>query len=97
MPIAPALPQKETRSKPSLDGVWNVILINDEVNLMPYVAHVLREVFGMAKENALQHMEEAHRTGRSIVWKGALERAEHYVMQLNRWHLQAELEQEEPS
>jgi ATP-dependent Clp protease adaptor protein ClpS len=96
MPEAPTLPSPATVTRPrqQLDAVWKVVLLNDEVNLMPYVMHVLMKVFTMSKPKAQQHMKEAHETGRSIVWTGAKEPAEHFVMKLNQWHLAAELEQD---
>jgi ATP-dependent Clp protease adaptor protein ClpS len=92
MPVAPTTPTPEIQPHPILDSLWKVVLLNDDVNLMPYVMHALVKVFSMSKEKAQQHMKEAHDTGRSIVWIGAKERAEHYVLMLNQWHLGAELE-----
>jgi ATP-dependent Clp protease adaptor protein ClpS len=94
MPQAPATPKPSIQPRPALDGIWKVVLLNDDVNLMLYVMHVIMKVFSVSKEKAQQHMNEAHETGRSIVWTGTKERAEHYVLLLNQWHLTAELEQD---
>ena len=32
-------------------------------------------------------MLEVHEEGRSVVWSGARERAEHYAFALQQWHL----------
>jgi ATP-dependent Clp protease adaptor protein ClpS len=95
MPTAPSAPKPVTLPQPRLDAVWKVVLLNDEVNLMPYVMHVLLQVFSMTREKAQEHMREAHETGRSIVWSGSRERAEHYLLLLNQWHLGALLECED--
>jgi ATP-dependent Clp protease adaptor protein ClpS len=94
VPLAPTVPKPQTRPRPDLDAVWKVVLLNDEVNLMPYVMHVLMRVLSMSRETAQVHMEEAHKTGRSVVWIGVKEKAEHYVLLLNQWHLGAILEQD---
>jgi ATP-dependent Clp protease adaptor protein ClpS len=95
MSAAPSAPKPVTLPQPRLDAVWKVVLLNDEVNLMPYVMHVLLQVFSMTREKAQEHMREAHETGRSIVWSGSRERAEHYLLLLNQWHLGALLECED--
>jgi ATP-dependent Clp protease adaptor protein ClpS len=79
-----------------MDAAWKVVLINDDTNIMPYVTHVLMQIFSITREAAHEHMREAHETGRSVLWSGVRERAEHYVLLLNQWHLQAELEQDQP-
>jgi ATP-dependent Clp protease adaptor protein ClpS len=87
--IAPA---QRTRTIPELELPWKVVVMNDDVNLMTYVVHVFRQVFGYETERARRHMLEVHQDGRSIVWFGAREAAEHYVHLLQQWHLRAQLE-----
>ena len=82
----------DKREKTSLDVPWNVVVHNDPVNLMSYVALVFRRVFGFSKEKAEQHMMEVHQKGRSVVWSGGRERAELYVQQLHGYLLLATLE-----
>ena len=84
--------QTETKEKTALDLPWNVVVHNDPVNLMSYVALVFRRVFGFSKEKAEQHMMEVHQKGRSVVWSGGRERAELYVQQLHGYLLLATLE-----
>jgi ATP-dependent Clp protease adaptor protein ClpS len=76
----------------SLDLPWLVVVHNDPVNLMSYVTMVFRRVFGWNRERAKKHMMEVHRQGRSIVWSGGREQAEHYVQQLHSFLLLATME-----
>jgi len=87
----------ETREKISLDAPWNVVVHNDPVNLMSYVALVFRRVFGFARERAEKHMLEVHNQGRSIVWTGSREKAELYVQQLHSYLLLATIEKAPPA
>jgi ATP-dependent Clp protease adaptor protein ClpS len=87
--IAPGVRPATT---PAVDPVWNVVVLNDDVNLMTYVVHVFRRVLGYETERARRHMLEVHERGRSVVWSGGRERAEHYVHALQQWHLKAQLE-----
>lgn len=74
---------------------WNVVVLNDPVNLMSYVTMIFRRVLGMSSQQAEKHMREVHELGRSIVWTGDREKAESYVYQLQGWHLTAILERNE--
>lgn len=85
-------PESETKDQADLDSVWNVIVHNDPVNLMSYVAMVFRRVFGFPREKAERHMLEVHNNGRSIVWSGSREEAELYVQQLHAHLLLSTLE-----
>jgi len=84
--------EKETRSEEDLDVPWQVVVHNDPVNLMSYVAMVFQRVFGYPREKAERHMLEVHHKGRSILWSGMRERAELYVQQLHGYLLLATLE-----
>lgn len=86
------LPSVETGEETELDKPWNVVVHNDPVNLMSYVTHVFRTVFGFSKEKARRHMLEVHHKGRSVVWSGTREKAEFYVEQLHGYLLLATLE-----
>lgn len=68
--------------KPLKDTPWQVVVLNDDVNLMSYVTMVFQKVFGFSKAQAEKHMLEVHDKGRSIVWVGSREQAELYVEQL---------------
>lgn len=81
-----------TKTKDDLDLPWKVIVYNDPVNLMSFVAHAFRQVFGYAEEHAQKLMLEVHEQGRSIVWTGAREKAEFYVQQLQGFQLLAKMQ-----
>lgn len=85
-------PGVETLDEIALDQPWNVVVHNDPVNLMNYVTHVFRTIFGFSREKAEKHMLEVHRNGRSIVWSGTRETAEFYVQQLHAHLLLATVE-----
>jgi len=89
---AAPIPDISEEEEAALDLPWNVVVHNDPVNLMSYVTHVLRKVFGFPREEAEARMLEVHHKGRSIVWSGERERAEFYVEQLHGHLLLATLE-----
>lgn len=82
----------KTRPKVSQDVPWSVVVYDDPVNLMDYVALVFRKVFGYPSEKANELMLEVHTKGRSIVWTGQKEKAEFYVQQLQGWQLRTSME-----
>lgn len=84
-----------TKDATAVDLPWNVIVHNDPINLMSYVTMVFQKVFGYPKEKAEAHMLEVHEKGRSIVWSGAREHAEHYVQTLHGYLLLATMERGE--
>jgi ATP-dependent Clp protease adaptor protein ClpS len=86
---------EDTSTDVALDVPWNVIVLNDPINLMSYVTMVFMRVFGYPREKAERHMLEVHRQGRSLVWSGGREQAEHYVHQLHSYQLLAHMEQSE--
>ena len=76
------------------EPVWQVLVLNDPVNLMSYVVKVFQKVFGFSAQRAERHMIEVHRDGQSILWVGERERAEMYVQELQQWQLTAKLERQ---
>lgn len=84
------LPATETET--AAGQPWNVVVHNDPVNLMSYVAMVFKRVFGYPPERAQKHMLEVHEQGRSVLWTGEREKAELYVQQLHGYLLLATLE-----
>ncbi len=86
------IPDILSETETSLSGGWNVLVLNDPVNLMSYVVMVLRKVFGFDHQTARKHMLEVHEQGRSLVWTDSKEKAEHYVHVLQTWQLTAILE-----
>ena len=71
-----------------------VLCWNDPVNLMPYVTHVFRTVFGWPRDRAEKHMREVHEAGKSVLTRETFERAEYYVHQLHAYGLTATLEKD---
>ncbi len=79
----------ETETLTEHDAPWNVVVYDDPVNLMSFVTLVLKRVFGYPHEKAEALMLEIHRSGLSVVWSGAKEKAELYVQQLQSYQLLA--------
>ena len=88
---------EETKDKSSLAPAWLVICWDDPVNLMTYVTHVFQTVFGWNKQKAEHHMLQVHRNGKSVLARTTMEKAEHYVHQLQKYTLQATMEPESES
>jgi ATP-dependent Clp protease adaptor protein ClpS len=93
---ATTTPDVDVEEKTSADELRDpgflVICWDDPVNLMDYVTHVFRTVFGWDKAKAEKHMLEVHHRGKSVLTRETMERAEHYVHQLRRFRLHATLE-----
>lgn len=94
MPVI-TTPETDTDIDVQLDSPWNVIIHNDPVNLMSYVAHVIHKLFGYTEQEAERLMLQVHHDGRSIVWSGPRERAEHFVELLHGHQLLATMSQSE--
>ena len=92
---ASPLADVETSTSTARDLPWQVVVLNDPVNLMSYVVLVFRKVFGYDDTKARRHMLEVHQQGRSVLWTGEREKAETYVYQLQEWQLSARLQREE--
>ncbi len=88
------MPDVATKPKPETATTlpWKVVVHNDPINLVSYVCRTFRKVFGYSREKAMRHTMEVHRQGRSIVWTGERERAEHYVQILHQFLLLSTLE-----
>lgn len=87
--------ETNTKSRQDLEPGFIVVCWNDPVNLMDYVTHVFETVFGWTRQKAEYHMLQVHNQGRSALRRDSLERAEHYVHQLQKYSLQATLERAE--
>ena len=83
---------EKTESREEREPGYLVICWNDPVNFMQFVTHVFQKVFGWDKQKAEKHMMEVHEKGKSVLARTTLERAEHYVHQLQGYSLQATLE-----
>ncbi|MGI9240019.1 MAG: ATP-dependent Clp protease adapter ClpS [Verrucomicrobiales bacterium] len=87
-----AVPTIEAETSESLSPPWQVIVMNDPVNLMSFVTLIIRRVFGYSEEVATKLMLDVHEKGRAIVWTGEREKAEMYVQQLQSFQLLAKME-----
>lgn len=85
------LEREETQT--AVDKPWNVIVWNDPVNLMSYVAYVFRRHFGYSEAHAQKLMLEVHHHGRSAVASGSKEEAERHVQAMHSYGLWATMEQ----
>jgi|SRR5580704_9043290 ATP-dependent Clp protease adaptor protein ClpS len=85
---------EQTGAKTELEPGYLVICWNDPVNLMDYVTHVFQTVFGWNKGKAERHMLQVHNQGKSVLARESLEKAEHYVHQLQQYSLHATMERE---
>lgn len=87
-------PEKKTDEKAGLEPGYLVVCWNDPVNFMDYVTHVFQKVFGWKKTKAEHHMLEVHNQGKSVLIRESLEKAEHYVHQLQKYSLHATMERD---
>jgi ATP-dependent Clp protease adaptor protein ClpS len=94
--VVPEIGQETgTAPRTSLEPGFLVICWDDPVNLMDYVTHVFQVVFGWAHKKAEYHMLQVHQQGRSVLTRESLEKAEHYVHQLQKYSLHATMERDE--
>lgn len=70
-----------------------VVVWNDPVNLMSYVAWVFRSYFGHSKERAQELMLQVHTQGKAVVASGTKEKAERDVTAMHSYGLQATVEE----
>ncbi len=75
-----------------MDGMWQVILFNDEHNEADYVVQCLRRIFGHIEPLAQKIMQEAHRRGRAIAEVEEREKAQLHKDQLQSCGLTAAME-----
>ena len=85
---------EQTEARSDLAPAWLVICWNDPVNLMTYVSHVFQKVFGWNRQKAEHHMLEVHRQGKSALLRTTMEKAEHYVHQLQKYTLHVTMERD---
>ncbi len=86
---------EEEKPKSGLEPGYLVICWNDPVNYMDYVTHVFQVVFGWPRKKAEFHMLQVHEQGKSVLARESMEKAEHYVHQLQKYSLHATMERDE--
>jgi ATP-dependent Clp protease adaptor protein ClpS len=74
------------------DRPWKVLVWNDPINLMSYVAFVFQKLFGYSREKAHQLMLDVHLKGKAVVSHGSREKAELDVFRLHEHGLWATME-----
>ncbi len=79
---------------PRHDRPWIVIVWNDPINLMSYVALVFQKLFGYSREKATRLMLQVHNEGKAVVSGGTREKAEHDVSRLHAHGLWATMRQD---
>jgi len=87
--------EAEEKPKSGLEPGYLVICWNDPVNFMDYVTHVFQIVFGWPRKKAEFHMLQVHEQGKSVLARESMEKAEHYVHQLQKYSLHATMERDE--
>jgi len=87
--------EAKEKSKSSLEPGYLVICWNDPVNYMEYVTHVFQTIFGWPRKKAEFHMLQVHEQGKSVLIRESLEKAEHYVHQLQKYTLHATMERDQ--
>ena len=76
------------------DVPWVVIVWNDPINLMSYVAFIFQKLFGYSRDKAHKLMLDVHHKGRAVVSSGSREQMEHDVARLHAHGLWATLQQD---
>ena len=77
------------------DRPWVVIVWNDPINLMSYVAWVFQKLFGYNRDKAHRLMLQVHHDGRAVVSNGSREKAELDVFRLHEHGLWATMQHDE--
>ena len=90
-----SITEEQEQPKADLDPGYLVICWNDPVNFMDYVTHVFQQVFGWPRQKAEHHMRQVHEQGKSVLTRETMEKAEHYVHQLQKCSLHATMEREQ--
>ena len=86
--------EPETLDETDLDRPWVVLVWNDPINLMSYVAHVLQKLFGYSKAKAQRLMMQVHTEGKAVVSSGTRSEAERDVFRLHEHGLWATMQQD---
>jgi ATP-dependent Clp protease adaptor protein ClpS len=71
---------------------WIVIVWNDPINLMSYVAWVFQKLFGYSKSVAEKLMMDVHTQGKAVVANGGRDECEGHVRRLHAHGLWATLQ-----
>ena len=90
---APArIDRPDSDDVPEPDPPWVVIVWNDPVNLMSYVAYVFQKHFGYPKAKATKLMTDVHEKGKAVVSNGTREEMERDVEAMHGYGLWATMQ-----
>jgi len=84
----------EVEDVTAVDVPWIVLVWNDPINMMSYVAFVFQKLFGYSKAKATALMLDVHEKGRAVVSSGTREEAEADVYRLHEHGLWATMEKD---
>lgn len=89
MPLATPEIEEATDLRAAPMEPWQVVVWNDPVNLMSYVARVFRVYFGYSSERARSLMLAVHNDGHAIVATGPRETMEVHAQAMHDYGLWA--------
>ena len=92
-PAEVATPDQDTDL--TADRPWVVLVWNDPINTMEYVAMVFQKLFGYSKAKANSLMLDVHEKGRAVVSSGTREKAELDVFRLHEHGLWATMQHDD--
>ena len=84
--IVTTRPKEKEKARTRRVPPYNVILENDDHHSFEFVVDVLRKALGYSEQRAFLLTQEAHLTGRSVVWTGPKEVAELKAEQIRSFH-----------
>jgi ATP-dependent Clp protease adaptor protein ClpS len=79
-------PRTDEATRTRRQPPYNVILENDDHHSFEFVVGVLMKVLGCPLEKAFQLTQQAHTSGKAIVWTGMREVAELKLDQIKTFH-----------
>jgi len=82
---------------PLKDSIYELILLNDDVNDMMHVVLALYEIIGLDNENCMRLMKQAHVSGAAAVARGSRKRIQHMQKRLTKRNLKAVIKKQTPT
>jgi ATP-dependent Clp protease adaptor protein ClpS len=79
-------PKEHEKTRERRVPPYNVILHNDDDHSFEFVVDTLRKALGYSEQRAFLLTQQAHLTGRSVVWTGPKEVAELKAEQIQTFH-----------
>jgi ATP-dependent Clp protease adaptor protein ClpS len=84
--IVTTRPKSDEKTRTRRVPPFNVILENDDHHSFEFVVDVLIKSLGYSQERAFQLTNQAHTSGRAVIWTGTKEVAELKVDQIRSFH-----------